>query len=310
MWASRKPWALDAAAAAAAAAAHRYHRSTPPAVCGSMVTHQQADAGGGGADRITDLPDDVLHIILAHLPTTAEAARTSVLSRRWRRVWTGVPAFSFRYDESPSSSSAQEDQLDRIDAALSGHAATGTTVERLEIFVPFGVPDARVARWLRFASRRLNGELRLVLPSKKSKTRWWESWDEAKEVAIPLCESVITSMSLCLDRTLRFPSHSAAAFTALVALELTEGDVDGGELGSTLSCRCPHLKKLTLDRIMVVTLPTEGGGRDFCIRSDSLEQLKISAIISLDGMLQSCTGMVPTTRTATDSKRKHAISDA
>ncbi|KAF8669211.1 hypothetical protein HU200_051541 [Digitaria exilis] len=267
------------------------------------------DAGGDGSDHITDLPDDVLHIILAHLPTTAEATRTSILSRRWHRVWTGIPALSFRYDEAPASSSTQKDQLDRIDAALSGHAATATVdVERLKIDVSYGVPDARVARWLLFASRRLNGELRLA-----SETWWWESWeDEAKEVAIPLCERV-TSMSLCLDRTLQFPLHSATgAFTALVALELTKGFVDGGELGSTLSSRCPNLKKLSLDRVTVVALPRA----DLCIHSGSLEQLEIIAIVSHDDVvlqvdtpellsfsMDSCIGIVLMTRTATALKR-------
>jgi hypothetical protein len=42
----------------------------------------------GGADRINDLPDHLLHRILICLPSTDDAVRTSVLSRRWRRVWT------------------------------------------------------------------------------------------------------------------------------------------------------------------------------------------------------------------------------
>nr|CAB3458260.1 unnamed protein product [Digitaria exilis] len=268
---------------------------------------QQVDPGGGGADRITDLADDVLHIILARLPTTAEAARTSVLSRRWRRVWTGVPALSFRYGEAPTSSTAQlQDELNRIDAVLSVQAPTTKTLERLEIAVPYGVvPDARVARWLRFAARRLNGELRLALPSSM---RWRDEaaaaaaaiplcervtfmrWrEESKEAAIPLCEGV-TSMSLCLERTLRFPVHSAAgAFTALAALELRKCCVDGGELESILSFRCPSLKKLALKDVTVATLQPPAGddrGRGLCICSLSLEHLKITYIyISLNGLV-------------------------
>ncbi|CAN6168368.1 unnamed protein product [Urochloa humidicola] len=48
-----------------------------------------------GADRISSLPDDLLHVILLSLRDTAAAARTSVLSRRWRRVWAHVPGLSF-----------------------------------------------------------------------------------------------------------------------------------------------------------------------------------------------------------------------
>uniref|UniRef100_A0A0E0LIN0 F-box domain-containing protein n=1 Tax=Oryza punctata TaxID=4537 RepID=A0A0E0LIN0_ORYPU len=49
-----------------------------------------ADGGGGGYDLLTALPDDVLR-----LPSTAEAARTSVLSRRWRSLWTNLPELRF-----------------------------------------------------------------------------------------------------------------------------------------------------------------------------------------------------------------------
>ncbi|XP_050368798.1 putative F-box/FBD/LRR-repeat protein At4g03220 [Argentina anserina] len=45
-------------------------------------------------DRISDLPDDVLHLILSFLPSKA-IGRTSVLSRRWSRVWSSYPILDF-----------------------------------------------------------------------------------------------------------------------------------------------------------------------------------------------------------------------
>ena len=45
-----------------------------------------------GQDHITGLPNDLLSNIISRLPTN-EAARTMVLSTRWRCVWAGTPLF-------------------------------------------------------------------------------------------------------------------------------------------------------------------------------------------------------------------------
>ncbi|XP_022762482.1 putative F-box/FBD/LRR-repeat protein At4g03220 [Durio zibethinus] len=50
--------------------------------------------GENGIDRITDLPDVVLHHILFHLPIKT-IAQTSVLSKRWRSLWSSFPDLDF-----------------------------------------------------------------------------------------------------------------------------------------------------------------------------------------------------------------------
>ncbi|CAM0870853.1 unnamed protein product [Alopecurus aequalis] len=47
-----------------------------------------------GVDRISALPEDLLHHVLRTLPSH-EAVRTCVLARRWRGVWRSVPALRF-----------------------------------------------------------------------------------------------------------------------------------------------------------------------------------------------------------------------
>ena len=49
-----------------------------------------ASDSDGGADIISGLPDDVLSSIVSLLPVK-EAARTAVLSSRWRRLWASNP---------------------------------------------------------------------------------------------------------------------------------------------------------------------------------------------------------------------------
>ncbi|KAK8668931.1 hypothetical protein V6N13_106376 [Hibiscus sabdariffa] len=50
--------------------------------------------GENGIDRISDLPDVVLHQILFHLPIKT-IAQTSVLSKRWRSLWISYPDLDF-----------------------------------------------------------------------------------------------------------------------------------------------------------------------------------------------------------------------
>uniref|UniRef100_A0A0E0LM02 F-box domain-containing protein n=1 Tax=Oryza punctata TaxID=4537 RepID=A0A0E0LM02_ORYPU len=73
---------------------------------------------GSGEDRISDLPDKLLHSILLLLPSASDAARTSLLSRRWSRVWTGLPELSFSWSADDPSPCA-----DAVDAVLAAHAS-------------------------------------------------------------------------------------------------------------------------------------------------------------------------------------------
>lgn len=50
-----------------------------------------------GVDMISNLPDPVLQLILSCLPTTEEVIRTSILSTRWRYLWTSVPSLNIDY---------------------------------------------------------------------------------------------------------------------------------------------------------------------------------------------------------------------
>ncbi|ERN12986.1 F-box/FBD/LRR-repeat protein At1g13570 [Amborella trichopoda] len=50
-----------------------------------------------GVDRISSIPSVLLHRILCLLPIR-EAARTSILSRQWRYIWTFIPTLNFVND--------------------------------------------------------------------------------------------------------------------------------------------------------------------------------------------------------------------
>ncbi|KAF3443841.1 hypothetical protein FNV43_RR13531 [Rhamnella rubrinervis] len=60
--------------------------------------HRKEKGGNGpknlGVDRISRLPDPLLHCILSSLPTIY-VVRTSILAKRWRRVWISIPVLYF-----------------------------------------------------------------------------------------------------------------------------------------------------------------------------------------------------------------------
>ncbi|TVU38537.1 hypothetical protein EJB05_11912, partial [Eragrostis curvula] len=225
-----------------------------------------------GRDRISDLPDELLLAILARLRSTRDAARTSILSRRWRRVWAHLPALSFLWEG--VAIPAQE--VDRVDAALHARAAAGFTFNLLEIKADRVFAD-RVVPWLRFASQHLTGKLCLSLVISRQSL-------ETPEIEFPLCERFTSiRLDLCFRIRLLFKLSPSAggAFTALATMMITWAHVDGQELDAVLSARCPNLKELTLEYITAVG--------DLLIRSDSLEKLKIKTDKLLEGRLKATT---------------------
>lgn len=96
----------------------------------------------GGADRISALPTAALHRILSFL-TTREAARTSVLSRRWRRLWTTAPTLRLGVGElllleTPSQPSAERRFRVAVDRVAASHSAPNLeTLALTELPFPF-----------------------------------------------------------------------------------------------------------------------------------------------------------------------------
>ena len=118
---------------------HHSSRHSPPARREPAGAGMAAEAGDAdlrrlppGLDRISALPDELIQAILAWLPSTAAAARTSAVSRRWRHVWTGVPALSFHV-ERKSTADAGDAALDAYSrsAALANRAGTSDSYPAL-----------------------------------------------------------------------------------------------------------------------------------------------------------------------------------
>ncbi|KAH9602478.1 hypothetical protein KSS87_007981 [Heliosperma pusillum] len=63
-----------------------------------MQRGMQWDTERGIVDRISELPEFILHNILSNLDTK-EAGRASVLSKRWYQAWSSIPVLGFRLED-------------------------------------------------------------------------------------------------------------------------------------------------------------------------------------------------------------------
>ncbi|CAA0807437.1 F-box/FBD/LRR-repeat protein [Striga hermonthica] len=124
-----------------------------------------------GDNLISRLPDDILLVILSFL-TLKEAGRTSVLSSRWRNLWSYTLHLNFEDHSSMEkivwdsefrgASVEREKYVKWVDSVLQSHR--GSTVKELRIRFSL-VKSARksITKWLEFAFERHTEKLELNL---------------------------------------------------------------------------------------------------------------------------------------------------
>ncbi|PUZ74814.1 hypothetical protein GQ55_1G096000 [Panicum hallii var. hallii] len=217
-------------------------------------------AGAGSEDRLSALPDDILVLILRHLPTTA-AARTSVLSHRWRRIWTLLPELRF-----PSATDPHQ-----IGHALQVHEAA---LRCLFVLTRDAGPDS-VTAWLPVAARRLSGFLFFQNLERQRSAQERNEEEAAQRGAFEFpCLERATNVSLHLG-FLGLAVPPAGVFARLTELCLSRVRFHApGLLGDAVSSlRCPCLQKLTV---------RDARGLDnLAINSDSLRQVALSDLRGL-----------------------------
>ncbi|KAM3214211.1 hypothetical protein ACQJBY_066576 [Aegilops geniculata] len=182
----------------------------------------------GGADYLSALPEDLLLLVLARLGCAAAAARTGLLSRRWRGLWARLRDLAFRGVAFPS-----------LQAALGRVSRPPPAVSLLEIRVPCqnwpeGGPAAgAVTSLLRAAALLAPEKLVFTFPS--------DSDLSSAGVDLP-CHRATSIVLESIPFVLRAPA-AGGGFPALQTLSLTSCQVD--DLGALLSL-CPHLRALRL----------------------------------------------------------------
>jgi hypothetical protein len=209
----------------------------------SVQRQKLSDADAGGEDRLSALPDDLLIHILVLLDAAAEAARTSVLASRWRRLWLLLPELNLNSIEHH-----------RIGAVLAAHEAPDLT--RLIARTKDASPES-LSAWLPLAARVLSGRMRLELEEVRR-----EAEERGAAVDLP-CFHKATSIVLNLG-LLHLVLPPSGVFARLEELQLIGIRLHGQSgLGDFLySQRCPSLWFLRVSDVR--------GLDSFKIHSDSL----------------------------------------
>ncbi|TVU40538.1 hypothetical protein EJB05_14005 [Eragrostis curvula] len=216
------------------------------------------DAGAGGEDRLSALPDDVLVLILLRL-CIEDAARTSVLSRRWRRIWTLLPELRFGIIQDPYL----------LRESLS---ASDVPLRLLRVCFPDASAQS-LAVWLPAAVRRVSGEL--VFFNLVTGIAIGNEEDERGTFELPYFKK---ATSICLDLGfLGLSMPPAGVFARLTDLDLTDVRFHSPrELEDAVSSlRCPNLQKLAIRNTK--------GLDSINIDSESLQLLELR---NLRGVLQ------------------------
>ncbi|XP_066392417.1 putative F-box/FBD/LRR-repeat protein At4g03220 [Miscanthus floridulus] len=244
---------------------------------------------GDSQDRISALPDSILHQILVLVPLV-DAVRTCVLSRHWRGVWTRLPLLFFDDVQAPRVSRFP----DLVDGVLRGYA---DDVDMGDLFVSVyrrdsvgDDPISFVSTLADLAAQRISGRFSLYL-SPAAVTVYPEEFlknlfpdpedDEEEEEAVTLqlpCFPRVTELSITfMGVDLGLPTTDTFAMLTKLFISGVRFTDGGEEISQVVSLCCPCIERLELHRI--------GGLRRLTVFAQSLVSMVLSRILVLEQLL-------------------------
>jgi hypothetical protein len=228
---------------------------------------------GVGGDRISDLPDNLLHHILVLIPLI-EAVRTCVLSRRWRGVWTRLPRLLF-HDVDAAAAPRVRRFPDFVDGVLRGYA-DDVNIDDLFVSVDdvaASVDDDPVrlaAATAALAASRVTARFGIFLSP--DAVNLYMVGEETLQLP---CFPRATEFSLTfMGVELRMPETGTFARLTKLYLAGVRFTDDGEGISDAVSSRCPRIRVLELFMV--------DGLRVLTIASQSLLSLRLSAVMELE----------------------------
>uniref|UniRef100_A0A0E0LBS8 F-box domain-containing protein n=1 Tax=Oryza punctata TaxID=4537 RepID=A0A0E0LBS8_ORYPU len=205
-----------------------------------------------GVDRITRLPVEILRNIVSRLPAK-DAARTSALSSRWRRLWRSVPlvvadahlmpSFGFAFGSGMAGLLARavagtSDVSAAVSSALAAHPGPFRSVHIT--CTPMDAHRSEAALWLQLLAAKGVQELVFVNRASKLDT----------DACLPSTLFRCSSLTCLYTGFFKFPDtatlpRAAAAFPHLRELGLCSMDMSDRDIAFLLD-RCPLLENLEI----------------------------------------------------------------
>ncbi|OMO98205.1 hypothetical protein CCACVL1_04297 [Corchorus capsularis] len=191
-----------------------------------------------GRSRICSLPDPIIHYILSFLPTK-EAAKTSVLSKRWQFLWMFVTNLEFNEDIWKEHDVKEEETrrnfMSFVERVL--FLSDPPNISKFKLSCKVLSDQSRISTWVDAAVKRKVERLILYFP-----------FEDFEPPSLPHCLFTCESLkelylNFCYD--LNLPSY--ICLPHLKILSLSNIDFLDDHSAQLLFASCPNLVKLTLE---------------------------------------------------------------
>lgn len=207
-------------------------------------------------DHISNMPDAILNSILSRLQSTKQVVRTSVLSTRWRYVWTSIPNVDINIyqGKKPFNTEEFEKFVDRVLVSKT------LDLDRFRLACSSYCTMSTISRWIELAVMRKVKLLHLMF-----------STSEKNDIELPdclvNCRSLdVLKLSLSMHR---LSLSKVTGFRTLKVLELNKVELDNHDLVQEFFVNCLLLEDLSILDCVIYKLGF------LCISCPELKNLRI-----------------------------------
>ncbi|KAI3833973.1 hypothetical protein MKW92_020292 [Papaver armeniacum] len=208
-----------------------------------METENSSDSSNDEVDRISKLTETLIHHILSFIDFKY-AIQTCVLSKRWRYVWTSLPALNFDSKLYFSGRTCDHKRvLDFVDNVLTLRDSRGSDIQKFHLVCgPFysradDFWTSRLHRWIIHVVKANVEDINV-------------HYDSKAVFKVPDCVFMCKSLkSLVLDISCRIILPNSLCLVRLKYLKLKDSSLNNEEQIQKLLSSCPVLEHLELSDV-------------------------------------------------------------